>query len=90
MVILWLSVLSVFLLIIIVILWLKIVLMRKAAREISTAFADQLISETNVLIDISSHDRYMRSLAADINAQLRALRRSGSAISREMQRLWTL
>lgn len=75
MAILWLSVLSVFLLIIIVILWLKIVLMRKAAREISTAFADQLISETNVLIDISSHDRYMRSLAADINAQLRALRR---------------
>ena len=75
MAILWLSVLSVFLLIIIVILWLKIVLMRKAAREISTAFADQLTSETNVLIDISSHDRYMRSLAADINAQLRALRR---------------
>lgn len=75
MAILWLSVLSVFLLIIIVILWLKIVLMRKAAREISTAFADRLTSETNVLIDISSHDRYMRSLAADINAQLRALRR---------------
>lgn len=75
MAILWLSVLSVFLLVIIVILWLKIVLMRKAAREISTAFADRLTSETNVLIDISSHDRYMRSLAADINAQLRALRR---------------
>lgn len=75
MAILWLSVLSVFLLIIIVILWLKIVLMRKAAREISTAFSDRLTSETNVLIDISSHDRYMRSLAADINAQLRALRR---------------
>lgn len=75
MAILWLSVLSVFLLIIIVILWLKIVLMRKAALEISTAFSDRLTSETNVLIDISSHDRYMRSLADDINAQLRALRR---------------
>lgn len=75
MAILWLSVLSVFLLIIIVILWLKIVLMRKAAREISTAFADRLATETNVLIDISSHDRYMRCLAADINSQLRALRR---------------
>lgn len=69
--ILGLSVLSAFFLIIIVILWLKIVLMRKSAREISTAFADRLTTETNVLIDISSHDRYMRSLAADINTQLR-------------------
>lgn len=72
--ILGLSVLSAFFLIIIVILWLKIVLMRKSAREISTAFADRLTTETNVLIDISSHDRYMRSLAADINTQLRTLR----------------
>ncbi len=71
----WLLVLISFLLIIIAVLWLKIVLMRKAAQEISTAFADRFSTETNILIDISSHDRYMRSLAADINTQLRRLRR---------------
>ncbi|MDE7273858.1 MAG: HAMP domain-containing histidine kinase [Lachnospiraceae bacterium] len=71
----WLLVLIGFLLIIIAVLWLKIVLMRKAAQEISTAFADRFSTETNILIDISSHDRYMRSLAADINTQLRRLRR---------------
>lgn len=44
MVILWLSVLSVFLLIIIVILWLKIVLMRKSAQEISQCHSVNKIS----------------------------------------------
>ncbi|MDE5824636.1 MAG: HAMP domain-containing histidine kinase [Lachnospiraceae bacterium] len=72
---LWLLVLIVFLLGIVMMLWLKIVLMRKSAKEISTAFANRLASETNTLIDISSHDRYMRSLAADINTQLRGLRK---------------
>jgi len=72
--ILWPLVLVGFLLIIIVILWLKIVLMQKSAREICAAFADRLTTETNILIDISSHDRYMCSLAADINTQLRKLR----------------
>lgn len=71
--VLW--ILVVFLLLIVLILWVKIFLMRKSAREISTAFADRLATETNILIDISGHDRYMRSLAADINTQLRKLRR---------------
>ena len=71
----WLLVLIGLLLIIVLMLWLKIVLMRKSAREISTAFANRLATETNTLIDISSHDRDMRSLAADINTQLRELRR---------------
>ena len=71
----WLLVLIGFLLGIVMMLWLKIVLMRKSAREISTAFADRLATETNTLIDISSHDRYMCRLAADINTQLRSLRR---------------
>ena len=48
--------------------------MRRSAREIAAAFADRLSTETNTLIDISSHDRYMCSLAADINTQLRKLR----------------
>ena len=53
---------------------LKIHLLRKSAAEISRAFEDRLSQNTNTLIDISSRDRCMRSLAADINRQLRLLR----------------
>lgn len=53
----------------------KIWMLQKSAREIENAFADRLITETNTLIDISSRDRYMRSLASAINIQLRRLRR---------------
>jgi hypothetical protein len=48
--------------------------MRKAAKEIREAFAERLITDTNTLIDISSADKAMRSLAASINVQLRRLR----------------
>lgn len=53
---------------------LKIHLLRKSAGEISRAFEDRLSRDTNTLIDISSRDRRMRSLADDINRQLRLLR----------------
>ena len=53
---------------------LKIHLLRKSAGEISRAFEDRLSQNTNTLIDISSRDRCMRSLADDINRQLRLLR----------------
>ena len=56
------------------VLVVKIYLLQKAAREIKEAFADRLITDTNTLIDISSHDRYMRELANTINIQLRKLR----------------
>ncbi|WP_426348584.1 sensor histidine kinase [Alloiococcus sp. CFN-8] len=59
---------------IIIALLLKIHLMHKAAREIETAFADRLITDTNTLIDISSKDKYMGKLANTINIQLRTLR----------------
>lgn len=62
------------LLLLVCILLLKIHMLRKAAREIETAFARRLVTETNTLIDISSNDRYMRSLANAINIQLRKLR----------------
>lgn len=52
----------------------KILLLRKSADEIEKAFSDRLCSETNTLIDISSGDRHMRSLANSINIQLRKLR----------------
>ena len=60
--------------ILIAVLILKIHLLRKSAGEISRAFEDRLSQNTNTLIDISSRDRCMRSLAADINRQLRLLR----------------
>ncbi|MBQ9839296.1 MAG: HAMP domain-containing histidine kinase, partial [Oscillospiraceae bacterium] len=39
------------------------------------AFRDRLTADTNTLIDISTRDPYMRQLAADINMQLRLLRK---------------
>ncbi len=58
----------------IVALLVKVHLLQKAAKEIETAFADRLITDTNTLIDISTSDQYMRSLANAMNIQLRKLR----------------
>lgn len=55
-------------------LLVKIYFLKRAAREIEEAFADRLTTETNTLIDISSRDRSMRSLANAVNLQLRRLR----------------
>lgn len=63
------------LLLIILVLLAKIYFLRKSAKEIREAFCDRLTANTNTLIDISSHDPYMRHLAADINTQLRLLRK---------------
>ncbi|MDE5605049.1 MAG: HAMP domain-containing histidine kinase [Eubacterium sp.] len=60
--------------VVIIALLLKIILLKKSAREIETAFADRLITDTNTLIDISSSDKNMRRLAASINVQLKKLR----------------
>lgn len=61
--------------VIIIALLVKIHILRKAAREIETAFADRLITDTNTLIDISTGDKHMRNLANTINFQLRKLRK---------------
>lgn len=53
----------------------KVFSMRKAAREIRQEFSRRLITDTNTLISISSRDSSMRSLAAEINVQLRMLRK---------------
>ena len=58
----------------VIVLFVKIHLMQKAAREIEAAFADRLMTDTNTLIDISGGDRHMRHLANAINRQLRILR----------------
>lgn len=70
----WLWVVIGILVFIMGVLVVKLYLLQKAAREIKEAFVDRLITDTNILIDISSHDRYMRELANTINIQLRKLR----------------
>jgi hypothetical protein len=70
----WLLVLVGIMAFIIIALLIKIYLIRKSAREINDAFADRLVTDTNTLIDISSHDKYMRLLAVSINEQLQKLR----------------
>ena len=59
---------------VIILLALKIHALRTAAKEIESAFADRLMTDTNTLIDISSADRNMRCLANSINRELRKLR----------------
>ena len=58
----------------ILILSMKLYLLKKSAREIKEAFADRLTTDTNTLIDISSHDQSMCELADSINIQLQKLR----------------
>lgn len=63
------------LLLIIFALAAKVYFLRKSAQEIRSAFRERLTEDTNTLIDISTRDHYMRKLAADINVQLRQLRK---------------
>ena len=63
------------LLLMIFVLLAKVYFLRKSTREIAEAFRDRLTADTNTLIDISTRDPYMRKLAADINVQLRLLRK---------------
>lgn len=65
------SVLSV----IIFILCMKIHMLKVSMAEIRVQLADWLKADTNTLISISSGDRHLRLLAADLNKQLRQLRR---------------
>ena len=60
---------------IVIILSVKIYLLKKSMAEIRTELADWLKTDTNTLISVSSGDPYVRSLAADLNRQLRLLRR---------------
>lgn len=67
---------TIFILILVVILLTtKLHLLKKSAKEIKTALSEKLETETNTLIDISSHNKHMKSLAESINIQLRELRK---------------
>lgn len=60
---------------IILILGINNYMLRKSAKEIKTAFAEKLITDTNTLIDISCDDKCMRDLADSLNQQLEILQK---------------
>lgn len=61
--------------VIIILLILKIYLLKKSAREIKNQISEKLSADTNTIIDISTGDKDMRSLASDLNEQLKMLRK---------------
>lgn len=68
-------ILCVILSVIIIILIIKIFFMRKAIDEICTEFSEILKSDTNNLVCVSCHDKSVRTLANNINMQLKILRK---------------
>ena len=60
--------------IIILLLCAKIVLMKKAIREVTDEFSDRVESDTNTLIDASTGDKDIVRLAETLNSRLRVLR----------------
>lgn len=58
-----------------VLLTIKIVLMRRSAREIISQLDRILSEDTNAVIGITSSDKTMRALAAELDRRLRQLRR---------------
>lgn len=71
-----LCMLTLLLLLTFIILVLRLVSMRRAADELRETFADRLKSDTNVGISISTSDKKMRHLAADMDRQLKLLRKA--------------
>lgn len=70
----WLWVSIGILIAIIIALSVKIHVLQKSVKEIEIAVVDRLVTDTNVLIDISSSDKNVRRLANTVNKQLRKLR----------------
>lgn len=60
--------------VIVLILCVKIYTMKASMAQIREELADWLETDTNTLISISSNDKQLRLLAADLNKQLRLLR----------------
>ncbi len=60
---------------IVLILCVKIYTWKASVTEIRAELADWLKTDTNTLISVSSNDRQLRLLAAELNKQLRLLRR---------------
>lgn len=69
----WVCLLIILFAIVIISLSLKIFLLRKSAMEICESIHNKIKTETNTLIDISSHDKCMCALANTMNFQLEEL-----------------
>ncbi len=63
------------LLLLVTVLFIKLYLLRKAMEEIRTGMEECLSQDTNRLLSISTQDIYAKRLAADLNRQLRLLRK---------------
>ena len=61
--------------IMVLILCVKVYMLKAGMAEIRAELADWLKTDTNTLISISSNDRQLRLLTADLNKQLRLLRK---------------
>ena len=72
----WVCVLILCLLAVIGMLFVKVYLLKKSAREINKAFAEKIRNDTNTLIQISGHDKDMRELASSLNTQLKYFNQS--------------
>lgn len=70
----WLMFLSAGLFLAVLILSVKILLMKKSAKEIEQSIKEKLENDTNTLISISSSDKDMKALASSLNSELRILR----------------
>lgn len=64
------------LILIIITLILKLISIRRSADELRESFAGSLNSDTNVGISVSTSDKKMKSLAADMDRQLKLLRKA--------------
>lgn len=71
----WLSIVCMVLSFIIIALLIKLVFIYKAMKEIRFELHAKLETDTNTLITISSSNRHIRRLAADLNVELRLLRK---------------
>ena len=71
----WLTLVCAALTVVIGALVVKIALLHKAMDEIRAELSQRLHTDTNTLLSISSGDGHIRKLAADLNVQLRLLRK---------------
>ncbi len=71
----WLGFLCAVLMVTVLVLAVKLALMDRDLDRLRRDLADRLAEDTNVLLSIGSDSRALRELAADLNGQLRLLRR---------------
>ena len=72
----WLWVLIIaFLSFLIAALIIKIISLKRAVKDIEESLSEKLTTDTNTLIDISSNDKRIRSLAGTLNRELAVLRK---------------